>query len=200
MIWTPLGYLVGGGPPMATAMVWTIICDSVPALERTTAFYQISALGIILSAILNPIAAWLMSIDPWVPMWIGITCMILGTIAALFVPETLRLRKEADAVKHRRGSTASEPLLPSEEQQALPGRPLPPKAYALELLHGAKENTKHIWRFILASKSVMLLVAAIGMSFPIRMSFDTFMLQYTTKRFDWSWSTVGLPYTPQIRL
>ena len=40
---------------MATAMVWTVICDAVPAAERTMAFYTISALGIILSAILNPI-------------------------------------------------------------------------------------------------------------------------------------------------
>ncbi|KAH8180233.1 major facilitator superfamily protein [Sarocladium implicatum] len=178
VVWAPLAYLIGGGPPMAAAMVWTILCDTVPALERTTAFYHISALGIILSAILNPISAWLMSFDPWMPMWIGITCMALGTFAALLVPETLRLRKEADAAK-RRDSSAAARLLPSEEQQSS-DRPLPPKAYVSELLHGAKENTKHIWHFILASKSVMLLIGAIGVSYPIRLAAYYFTIAKVT--------------------
>jgi MFS family permease len=189
VISTSLAYFIGGGPPMATAMVWTILCDAIPAKERTSAFYRVSALGIILGAVLNPIAAWLMSMDPWLPMWIGIIFMALGTLSALLVPETLRLRKEADDAHRRRGSATSEALLPNEESPSSQ-RKVPPKAYAQELLLGAKKNTEHIWRFILASKSVMLLVAGCGFFFPIRMSFETFMLQYTTKRFDWSWSTV----------
>lgn len=184
---------------MATAMVWTILCDSVPAVERTTAFYQISALGIILSAILNPIAAWLMSMDPWLPMWIGIICMVLGTFSALLVPETLRLRKEADASHRRRGSSASEEALLPTDESGSDERPIPPKAYAQELLLGAKKNVKHIWRFIIASKSVMLLVAALGFLIPIKQAFESFMLQYTTKRFDWTWSTVSIPLSLMLR-
>lgn len=191
---TSLTYFIGGGPPMATAMVWTILCDSIPAAERTKAFYRVSALGIILSAILNPIAAWLMGIDPWLPMWIGILCMLLGTFAALFIPETLRLRKAADASHHRRSSSASERLLPREEpaSEAYLG---PPKALVKELLLGAKQNFQHIWRFIFASKSVALLVAALGAAYPIRLAVEGFMLQYTTKRFDWSWSKATYVFT-----
>lgn len=173
---------------MATAMVWTILCDAIPAAERTSAFYRVSALGIVLGAALNPVAAWLMSMDPWLPMWIGIIFMALGTFSALFVPETLSLRKQADAAHRRQGSASESALLPNEESGASQRR-VPPKAYVSELILGAKRNFQHIWRFILASKSVMLLVAACGFFFPIRISFETFILQYITKRFDWSWST-----------
>ncbi|KAK0392927.1 hypothetical protein NLU13_2421 [Sarocladium strictum] len=190
---TPLAYLIGGGSPMATAMVWTILCDAVPTTERTSAFYLISALGIVLSATLNPIAAWLMSMDPWLPMWIGIVFMALGTLSALLVPETLRLRKETDAVR-RRDPSATDPLLPTDEAQS-DERRVPPKAYVRELLLGARRNTEHIWHFVIGSRDVMLLVAACGFAFPLRTAFEDFILQYTAKRFDWSWSKATYYYT-----
>jgi hypothetical protein len=114
--------------------------------------------------------------------------MTLGAFSALLVRETLRLRKEADVVNRGQPSAIHESLLPSEESQ-LTARTVPRKAYAQELLLGAKENVRHIWRFILASKGVMLLVVAMGSYYPVKLAFETFMLQYTTKRFNWTWST-----------
>ena len=185
-----LAFFIGGGPPMATAMVWTIVCDVVPANERTPIFYQIVALVIVLNALVNPLAAWLLSIDAWLPLWIGFACMVLSNISSLFIPETLQFREKADAKHHNRSNYAGD-ALPSEDEDSPANCKFSLKTSVQVCFHSARDNAMHIWRFILGSKSVMLLVLAYGLYSPVRSVFESGMLQYTTKRFNWSWSKVS---------
>lgn len=150
-------------------MVWTILTDSTVASNRTSLFYQMHAMMLILSAAFRPVAAWLLSIDPWLPMWIGLVALVTSMLSTLLIPETLQLRKLADhehpaLVMSRRG------LLQTTRSKA------------------AKELSR-IWRFILGSKSIMLLVMADGLMNPIYMAFEMNMLQYVTNRFKWAWDT-----------
>ena len=149
-------------------MVWTILTDSTSVSNRTSLFYQMHAMMLILSAAFRPVAAWLLSIDPWLPMWIGLVALVASMFSTLLIPETLRLRKLADR----------EHPVPTKGRRGL----------LHTALSAAAQELSRIWRFILGSRSIMLLVMADGLMNPIYMAFEMNMLQYVTNRFKWDWS------------
>ena len=171
-IWSILfgsvAFLIGGGTPVITAMVWTILTDSTSPTNRTTLFYQMHAMMLILSAAFRPVAAWLLSIDPWLPMWIGLVALILSMFSTLLIPETLQLSK------------LSNPQHPSHLKSG--------GGLLRTALASATKELFRIWHFILGSKHIMLLVLADGLCNPIYIAFEMNMLQYVTKRFNWDWS------------
>ncbi|RFU76030.1 cop9 signalosome complex subunit 2 [Trichoderma arundinaceum] len=185
MLYGSVFYLIGGGGQMVVAMIWTIIADVIPVAERTSVFYRIYAMNLIISVAVNPVAAWLLSIDPWLAMWIGYGVLTLGMLSSALIPETLKLRQAAD--NKRRGQDA----LPSaEDELQSSSRKLPG---AKELMHrawfSAKNDVSHVWHFIFASKSVLLLLFAYGPFYLIKLAFVLDILQYMTRRFNWEWST-----------
>jgi hypothetical protein len=150
-------------------MVWTILTDSTTASNRTSLFYQMHAMMLILSAAFRPVAAWLLSIDPWLPMWIGLVALVASMFSTLLIPETLQPRKLADH---------EHPVLAKGRGGLLQ-----------TTVSTAVQELSRIWRFILGSKSIMLLVMADGLMNPIYMAFEMNMLQYVTNRFKWDWSS-----------
>lgn len=197
MVWGSVACLIGGGGPMALAMLWTLLADAIPVAERTRVFYLIRAMNLFLGVILNPIAAALLTIDPWFSMWFGYGALILGMLLTLLVPETLKLRQKADD-KRRHEQAHGETTNQSSEAD---GVKLTKGNVARQAWFAAKNDMGHIWRFIFASKSVMSLIIAYGCYYPVKLSFSYSLLQYMAKRFDWSWSRVSssLP-RPLIRL
>lgn len=191
-IWGRIGYLIGGGGPMAGAMLYTMISDAVPASERTGVFFVVHASTLILSAALSPVAASLMSIDPWVSMWTGYGALLLGLVVVPFVPETLWLRKKADD-KRRHGEPAGDVSNPAPED----GDELTKGGVARRAWFTIKNDMGHVLRFIFASRSIVALLVGIGFFYPVKMAFMVNLLQYMSKRFDWEWyqatyvSTVG---------
>ncbi|KAK7433333.1 hypothetical protein QQZ08_000272 [Neonectria magnoliae] len=184
-----LFYLIGGGGPMASAMVWTIVADVVPVAERTSVFYQITAAVLMINILVNPISAWLLHFDPWIPMWLAFGFLIAGTCCTLMIPETLGLRRKADD-RRRHGTNAHEP--DHEDTESLKHHILKQAWYTV------KNDMGHVWRFIFASKSIMILILAISAHMPIRLAFASILLQYISKRFDWDWSTATYVLTVGI--
>lgn len=171
--------LIGGGTPGATAMVWTIMTDSTSPANRTSLFYQMHAMMLILSAAFRPLAAWLLSIDPWLPMWIGLAALVLSMFSTLLIPETLPLRQQSAHHDHNH----VHPLAKVRGGGGGGGGVL-----ATALGTAARELSR-IWRFILGSRSIMLLVLADGLLNPIYAAVEMNLLQYVTVRFGWDWST-----------
>ncbi|KPM33923.1 hypothetical protein AK830_g12649 [Neonectria ditissima] len=184
-----LFYLVGGGGPMAAAMVWTIVADVVPVAERTSVFYQITAAVLVINVIANPISAWLLKFDPWIPMWLSFGFLIAGTGCTLLIPETLGLRRKADD-RRQHLTNADDPS--HEDPDSLKHHVLKQAWFTV------KNDMGHVWRFIFASKSIMLLLLAISAHMPIRLGFYSILLQYISKRFDWDWSTATYVLTVGI--
>ncbi|KAI9163984.1 MFS transporter [Paramyrothecium foliicola] len=180
-----LGFLVGGGGQMAGAMLWTIVADVTPAAERTRAFYLLSACIIALSVIIKPLSAFIMNLDPWIDMLIGLIALVIGTLVTLLIPETLALRREADAKRladensnDGQAPTAEEPLLGVGKDDSV-----------LRMAwNTTRDAAVHMWHFIFASKSIMWLLSCYVVAFPVDQAFTTYLLQYMTKRYDWSWS------------
>ncbi|KAH7166369.1 major facilitator superfamily domain-containing protein [Dactylonectria macrodidyma] len=174
--------LIGGGGSVVTAMVWTILSDSIPAARRTSLFYQLHAMMLILSAAFRPVAAWLLSIDPWLPMWIGLAALVVSMFSTLLIPETLHLHKLADEERRRmdrvNGHLADDGELLKAKQSVIQ------TAWST-----TRKDFSRIWHFMANSKHIILLIVAYGLCYPINIAFEMNMLQYVTKRFNWDWST-----------
>lgn len=81
---------------MVGAMVWTIVADVVSVADRTSVFYQLTAAVLMINVFVNPISAFLLTFDPWIPMWLGNGFLVAGTLSVLLIPETVPLRRKAD--------------------------------------------------------------------------------------------------------
>ncbi|KAH7013715.1 COP9 signalosome complex subunit 2 [Ilyonectria destructans] len=179
-----LFYLIGGGGAMAAAMVWTIVADVVPVAERTSVFYQLTAVVLLINVIVNPIAGWFLRFDPWIPMWLSFGFLVLGTLSTLLIPETLWLRRKAD--DRRRNGVSHETGNPEGNEN---GNGTLKHRILQQAWFTVKNDIGHVWRFIFASKTVMILILALSAYLPIRLAFSNILLQYMTKRFHWEWST-----------
>ncbi|CAJ0545207.1 Ff.00g086800.m01.CDS01 [Fusarium sp. VM40] len=180
-IWAILGdsvfFLIGGGGQMAVAMVYTIVADVVPVEERTDMFFRLVALVLIFNVVFNPISAWLLQYDPWLSMWIGFGFMVFGTLCILLIPETMHLRRKGD-VQHN-----------AEHENEQINGVSPSKHHVMkQAWFSIKNDMQHVWRFIFASKSIMILMFATAFFFPSRIVLSGILLQYMSKRFEWSWS------------
>ena len=175
---------------MAGAMVWTLIADVIPVTERTAVFNQVNAFMMILKVVINPISALLLRYDPWLAMWLGFAFLTTGTFSALLIPETLRLRQKADS--DRRHDPSQDEPFSTESDESYESTGI--KRNALKhLLFTVKNDMSHIWRFIFASKSIMILIVALSVFYPMRIAIEVILLQYMTKRFHWEWSKVSPP-------
>ncbi|KAF7552435.1 hypothetical protein G7046_g7408 [Stylonectria norvegica] len=182
-----LFFLIGGGVPMAGAMIWTIVADVIPVAERTSMFYKINAASLTFNVIVNPISALLMKHDPWIAVWLGLGLLIIGTFSPILIPETLTLQQKVDA-RHRHEQAAhgvgtvlhgaDEPVVVDMSKHAI----------IKQAWFTVRNDIGHVRRFIFASKTVMVLILCFGAFSPIRMSYTYILLQYLSKRFDWDWS------------
>ncbi|KAL6825282.1 major facilitator superfamily domain-containing protein [Trichoderma camerunense] len=185
MLYGSVFYLIGGGGQMVVAMVFTIIADVIPVAERTSVFYKVYAMNLIISVAVNPLAGWLLSVDPWLAMWIGNGILVVGMLSSAFIPETLKLRQAAD--NKRRGQDTPPPV---EDESEPSTRKIPAaRDLARRAWFSVKNDVSHVWHFIFASKSVVLLLLAYGPFYLIKLALVLDILQYMTRRFNWEWST-----------
>ncbi|KAI7759565.1 hypothetical protein LZL87_013510 [Fusarium oxysporum] len=180
LLYGNIAFLIGGGMQMAGAMVWTLVADTVPVAERTSVFYLLHSMILILAIAVNPIAAFLLRIDAWYAIWLGFGILVAGLFASLLVPETLTLRRLVDKTpSHSTSATDS---------VASVSKP-PQRSWFQYAGSSIKNDLGHIVRFIFASKGVMILSFAYAIIIPVNMNLAFNLLQYMTKRFNWSWST-----------
>ncbi|KAM3502267.1 hypothetical protein MY10362_004974 [Beauveria mimosiformis] len=181
ILWGNLAYFIGGGGTLAGAMCYTLFSDVTPAAERTMVFYQVNAVLRIVGVAATPLAAFLLGVNPWMALWIGIGLLVVGTACTLLLPETLDLRRAADQRRASHDVCAESGPQPLTKVSA--------KSAIQRALASARNDFSHIWRFLLTSQGVMLLMVCNALAFPSKLALEGDLLQYMTKRFHWSWST-----------
>lgn len=192
-----LFYLIGGGGSMAAAMVWTIVADVVPVAERTSTFFQLTAISLSINVVVNPFSALLLRYDPWIAMWLSLGCDIVGMVSIALIPETLTLRRKADERRRHEHAEAQggedgehyEPIHNDVGWRSFKSFKSVKELVLKQVWFTVKNDMKHVWRFIFASKDIVLLILAASSVLPIRLIVGNILLQYMTKRFDWEWST-----------
>lgn len=171
--------LIGGGGSVTIAMVWTILTDAIAPEKRTSLFYQMHAMMLILSTIFRPIAGWMLSINPWLSMWTGLGSLALSTAMTLLIPETLHLAQSSSGQQ----AHGHAPQFP----------PLGPKQGVIRTAWEiARKDASRVWQLLHNSKNLYPLILGLAFYTPIHTGFEMNMLQYVTARFEWDWSKVSL--------
>jgi hypothetical protein len=121
-----------------------------------------------------------MTFDIWYPYILGLVVIVLGTLPAFFIPETL-----ADAKAKLKIHQDEAPV------ELIEGMEPPSKQPMLqEIIYQAREfkkSTRFIWR----DSNVFLLVLIAGVGFMSRQS-TSLLMQYASKKFNWSIGQVRL--------
>ncbi|KAB5551178.1 putative MFS transporter [Coniochaeta sp. 2T2.1] len=160
---------IGGGPAVTNAMLFTIAGDVVSLEQRSITFSYLSAAVVGGELIASPLVYFLMEVDIWLCIYIGLSCLVLGTGLTFLLPETLPRQQ------------LSRP--PPEDTASPPWH----DTVRSELANLGQAVSWVLWR----DWRVALLLCTLFVTTLGRFAHEI-LLQYVTKRYGWSWAQASL--------
>ncbi|OGM47162.1 putative MFS transporter [Aspergillus bombycis] len=92
-IWlAALSWVIGGGPTVAVVAIWTMIADLTTSSNRTTVFFRVGVASMTADFIARVIGSGLMTLNPWISLFLGCGIVVIGLAFALSLPETMNIR------------------------------------------------------------------------------------------------------------
>lgn len=89
-IWTSAFFsILGGGPPISSALYFVVLSDVTPEADRAAVFLRAGAVNVSANLFMPPLAAWLMTINPWIPFLGSTGLLVLAALLYISIPETL---------------------------------------------------------------------------------------------------------------
>ncbi|KAJ5994791.1 hypothetical protein N7481_001768 [Penicillium waksmanii] len=173
-----------------TSMAVAMVADVFSEEERSTAMFRLSSCVLIAEILATPFSAYLMTFDIWYPYILGLVVIVIGTLPAIFIPETLADAKAKMKMKIHQDEA---PLTSIEDMEPPSKQPM-----LQEIIHQAREfkkSTRFIWR----DGNICLLVIIAGVGFMSRQS-TALLMQYASKKFNWSIGKVHTTLLHLIRL
>ncbi|KAJ5777608.1 hypothetical protein N7520_000854 [Penicillium odoratum] len=212
-VWfSSLAWLLGGGPVVAFAIIWTMMADVTTEDERATLFFQFGIVSMGADFLSSAFTSYLMSMNPWVPLFIGHAIIFLGLLLMFIIPET----------KHARPPSRPEPfhveLSDLTEDDPHKRSPKPESgSYRDQNGGGRDSNETHaswsypsqqspsLWAricanyrfyvkpylFILKRKPVLLLLTAF-LVYRLSRGSSWFLTQYISTRYEWTLAQANL--------
>ncbi|KAJ5131395.1 uncharacterized protein N7515_007434, partial [Penicillium bovifimosum] len=181
MVWfSSLFKIIGGGDQVVTAVALVIVADVFTDDERATALFRLQSCIQIAEILATPFSAYLMKFGPMFPFVLSVCIIIVGSIPCLFLPETL-----PTAESKRSNPQMSDPDSGNEQPQ-----PPSKKTVLGELTRQARElgqSTRFIWR----DSNICLMVLVLSVTVMSKQC-TNLLLQYVSKKFDWSISRASL--------
>lgn len=171
--------LLGGSSPVMTSMIFVMTSDIVPENQRSTTFFWVGGCALGTLGVGQPLSALLMERSPWVPMWLGLGLWLLAVFVACILPETLHMREKTLAPEFRHGSPDSLSLKDDDAQGVFPRTKLAARRFGRAA------------SFLVEDKRIFILLCCfmIGM---VTQESNNVLLQYVSKRYDWSLSQATL--------
>ena len=85
--------VLGGGGPVFSALFFVVLSDITPEAARAAVYLRAGAVNVSASLFMPPLAAWLMTITPWIPLLGSTGLLVLGSLLWLLIPETLDFQR-----------------------------------------------------------------------------------------------------------
>ncbi|OJJ47370.1 hypothetical protein ASPZODRAFT_65203 [Penicilliopsis zonata CBS 506.65] len=170
--------LIGGGDMVLSSIALVMVADCFPEDEMATALFRLFSAVILSEVLATPVSAYLMASDPWVPYMLGLGIAMVGSLSAFLMPESL-----SDAKSKISSTTAPS----NEETQSYPDGKFSVRQYILDKLQHFRDST----RFIMSTPGVAVCLVALFIASISKQS-TSLLLQYTSKRFDWSIADASL--------
>ncbi|KAJ5746959.1 uncharacterized protein N7511_008655 [Penicillium nucicola] len=177
MVWLSSVFrIIGGGDSVLTAIALVIVADVFSEDERSTALFRLQSCVLLAEILATPLSAYMMTYGPMFPYLISICLILVGSIPALFLPETLEDAK------------AKQSLHTNPEQHDGNDNEQPERGVNKSLLEELKRQGREFQvstRFIWTDSNVCIMILVFFVTIMTRQS-TNLLLQYVSKKFDWS--------------
>lgn len=209
-----LTQVIGGGAQTVMSTLFVIIADVCPVEKRysflffffyyiftntltenknrATIFSQLGSIAFISELIGTPIGAALMSITPWLAFVLGYCVSFVGFLLAFFLPETLPAAKCVSAVSLLEESSDEDYQVGNSS--ASRRRSISLSAFLSVKLREGMEKLNYALVLVTENLNVGLILLSFFASCLGR-QMTPLLLQYTSKRLNWSIAEVSLVFT-----
>ncbi|ETS73557.1 hypothetical protein PFICI_14503 [Pestalotiopsis fici W106-1] len=179
---SPMFMFLGGGPAVLTAMLYTTIADITSVSARAPIFFQLAALFILSEVASGPLAGLVLLKSVWGLIALASVFYVLATATTFLLPDTLHLSKAAldediddanDAAA--RTSTSDDSILQGSIRQV-------------------REGGREI-RSFLSGHGLVIIFMFCYVLVAVSKVVQIMLLQYATKRYNWSWSKASFLLT-----
>ncbi|KAF7182909.1 hypothetical protein CNMCM7691_002653 [Aspergillus felis] len=209
-----LAWLLGGGPVVAFAIIWTMMSDVTPADERAAMFFRFGVVSMGADFASSAVSSWMMTWDPWLPLLIGWGIVLAGVLCAITLPETMHVssaRRTERSASVELAHLASENgdqkgAIQKEERQMHPddsdvdsgeGDQLPftlrsaAKRPFLRRMYSRSRQYLTPYSFIFRNKQIVLLLTAF-LVYRLSRGSSWFLVQYISTRYKWTLAEANL--------
>ncbi|KAI5250085.1 MFS general substrate transporter [Aureobasidium subglaciale] len=172
--------LVFGGSPVLSAMLFVIISDVTNQDTRSAILLRIFSANLSANFICPPIAAWIMTRNPLVAVFIGVGCFAIGAPICLWIPETLGYQQ---------------PITKSDEESNDEEESRSTSAIRIQgFLRQCYEPLVESTDYFLRDKRVILLIVTF-VPIMLTVTLVPLLLQYTSTRYGMTFSEATLLLT-----
>ncbi|POR39544.1 Uncharacterized protein TPAR_00264 [Tolypocladium paradoxum] len=172
----PALQVIGGGESVLLAMNYSIAADVVPPATRADSFLRMAVASHIGRFVASSVSARLMqTVSPWPPILIAFVLIPLGAAVILFIPETLQVQKHDPERHHQPAHTTC-----AQTQTSLLAR-------GAAYLRNCLSRLGRALSIIKSPSALFVLLTFISAS-PVSLGAGTFIVQYVSKRFGWSFA------------
>ncbi|KAK1754313.1 major facilitator superfamily domain-containing protein [Echria macrotheca] len=191
---SPIFGLIGGGPAVIMAMIYTSLADIVPAESRANVFLQLTSLFIISDIASGPLAGLIMTKSIWAVVWLSLGLLCLDMFLAFCCPDTLSLVEKTSSQPQpisnggHSATNGGDTTLEDDHHQTASSSPV------RESLHRARKSLAEAWSFLSGHWHLLVLMLCFVFVVLSRLVQDM-LLQYTTKRYNWSWGRASVLLT-----
>ncbi|EAW14302.1 putative MFS transporter [Aspergillus clavatus NRRL 1] len=210
-----LAWLLGGGPVVASALIWTMMSDVTAEDERASMFFRFGVVSMGADFASSAVSSWMMTWDPWLPMLIGWGIVIAGVLCAVSLPETMHLstvqraeERSSSVELARLAPTNGEPKGGAQKNE----RQIDPDDSDADSIHGEQVPftlrsgskrpflAKMVLRsrqyftpysFLFRNKQVLLLLTAF-LVYRLSRGSSWFLVQYISTRYQWTLANSNL--------
>ncbi|KAL3471960.1 major facilitator superfamily domain-containing protein [Aspergillus californicus] len=199
-------FVFGGGPVVTIAIIYTMMSDVTTEEERALMFFRFGVVGMGADFVSSAASSWLMTMNPWYPLLIGWSIVIVGVFLALLLPETkdavlVSLPEQSATPEMELGALSladDEPKISSEKYTAdldnsdddvpLAVKTKRPLLVSLGILIRSYFTP---YTFIFRTKRVLLLLSAF-LVYRLSRGSSWFLVQYISARYNWTLAQANL--------
>ncbi|KAH7027319.1 major facilitator superfamily transporter [Microdochium trichocladiopsis] len=187
MLAAPVFTLIGGSTMVTSAMAYTMIADIVPVDDRATVFFQFGAAFAVAELVSGPMAGAIMMKSNWLCMLLGLGLWIVATLLCFLAPETLRVRRLAEQLAGNSTETV-------ESTETGANRVRDHQSLLAQTVHQIRCGAAEVREFGVHNRGLMFLM--LSLVFVVLSKFvQILLLQFTRKKFNWSWSQAAFLLT-----
>ncbi|KAL4962564.1 putative MFS transporter [Aspergillus stella-maris] len=169
-------WIIGGGPTVALAIIWTMLADLMGDSDRAVLFFRVGLASQIAGFVASAVSSGLMAINPWIPLLVGCGTVMLGLTAVWCLPETINLVKKESGGSisgSESGRQGQDHTMRREENWS-------PKYTPLRKVRRFLQP----YLFIFTPRLLTLLFSF--MLYQIALGSSSFLTQYISTRFNWT--------------